>query len=285
MRLKFCQARKPPQPGGYATNDRDWRQNGGRRPGHRRHGGRAGQGGRPGVQRHPAATWRDCHPFPGNVSTVAMIQAIEVGPGPGPAGGKPVAFPFPPDRNRLGDPGFEDPIPGIAAARGQAAGRRHHALELHFLGPNRGGIWPETAFNIHADWGLPKPRTGKDACAPMRWRKTPTPRSIRTFPSAADAVSGFGLGAGGRSAWQGIRHAPRRFGRPVRDRNGRRGQGAGRASDRPVTNAGDYKQLSQTFTTSRRHRQGAVPSNGPRLAAGTRATSPTTIAHWPAQVK
>ena len=49
-----------------------------------------------------------------------------------------------------------------------------------------------------------------------------------------------------------------------------------------VTKAGDYKQLSQSFTTTARHRQGAVPAgHGHRLPLGPRATSPTTTAHWP----
>ena len=36
-------------------------------------------------------------------------------------------------------------------------------MEVPFLGPGQGGIWPETGFNVHAEWGLPKPRSGKDA--------------------------------------------------------------------------------------------------------------------------
>ena len=164
VRLKFCQAREASQPGGYATNVEI--------------GGKtvatdldiAATAG--GLGKAADLVFNDIRPqhgviairFLGSVSTIAMIQAIEVGPGPGPAGDKPVAFPFPPDRNRLGDPGFEVTIPGMAASGGQ--GRGAEALmpwNYRFLGPNQGGIWPETAFNIHADWGLPKPRTGKDA--------------------------------------------------------------------------------------------------------------------------
>ena len=44
----------------------DRRQISGHRHGHRRHGRRAGQSGRPGLQRHPAETWRDCHSFLGH---------------------------------------------------------------------------------------------------------------------------------------------------------------------------------------------------------------------------
>ena len=32
-----------------------------------------------------------------------------------------------------------------------------------FLGPNQGVVWHESGFSIHPDWGLPKPRSGKDA--------------------------------------------------------------------------------------------------------------------------
>ena len=44
--------------------------------------------------------------FHGSSGTIAMIQAIEVGPGPGGTGAKPVAFVFPPDRNLPGRSGL-----------------------------------------------------------------------------------------------------------------------------------------------------------------------------------
>ncbi len=92
VRLKFCQARKPPKPGGYATNvdfgdkavvrDMDVAAIAG------------------GLGRAADLVFDDIRPqhgviairFRGGAGSIAMIQAIEVGPGPGGAGAKPAAF-------------------------------------------------------------------------------------------------------------------------------------------------------------------------------------------------
>ncbi len=92
VRLKFCQARKPPKPGGYATNvdfgdkavvrDMDVAASAG------------------GLGKAADLVFDDIRPqhgviairFRGGAGAIAMIQAIEVGPGPGGAGAKPAAF-------------------------------------------------------------------------------------------------------------------------------------------------------------------------------------------------
>ena len=72
-----------------------------------------------------------------------MIQAIEIGPGPSPAGAKPVAFPFPPDLNRLVNPGFEQTIPGMAGKGGQHYGGSGDMVWNYlFLGPVKAAPGP-----------------------------------------------------------------------------------------------------------------------------------------------
>ena len=164
VRLKFCQARKPAQPGGYATN--------------------VEIGGKPvAVDMDIAATagglgkavdlvYNDVRPqhgviairFQGTVSTVAMIQAIEVGLGPSAVGDQPVAFPFPPDINRLRNPGFEDPMPGMGSNGGRGwGGTASMPWRYRFPGPGQGYICPESEFSVHPEAGLPKIHSGKDA--------------------------------------------------------------------------------------------------------------------------
>ena len=86
VRLKFCQAAATAKPGGEATSIDDPRHGGGDRHGHRRHRRRAGQGGGPGLQRHPPRAWRDRRPLLEPPRGQAMVQAIEVAPGPDPGG-------------------------------------------------------------------------------------------------------------------------------------------------------------------------------------------------------
>jgi hypothetical protein len=164
VRLKFCQARRPPQPGGYATNveinarpvvcDMDVAATAG------------------GLGKAVDLVFNDIRPqhgviairFLGTAGTIALIQAIEVGPGAASGGAKPVAVPFPPDRNRLSNPGFEEPLPGMSGSGGvNYSGTPRAAWSYRFLGPNSGVIWPESDFANHPECGRPKPRSGKDA--------------------------------------------------------------------------------------------------------------------------
>ena len=95
----------------------------------------------------------------------AMVQAIEVGPGPdrGPPGAAPVRFQFPPDMNLLANPGFEEGIPGAVGHEKQKPSVRTSHWSYRFLGPNQGIVWGESDFAKHPQSGLPKPRSGKQA--------------------------------------------------------------------------------------------------------------------------
>ena len=90
----------------------------------------------------------------------AIVQAIEVGPGNGGQGAKPVVrdIPWEPD---LVNAGFEDGVRGTTSSRGPTGG----GLGWHYIfkGKKRSYVWGETGFNIHPECGLPKPRTGKEA--------------------------------------------------------------------------------------------------------------------------
>jgi len=93
VRLKFCQARKPPRPGGYATSIQI-----GDRPVAADMDIAATAGG---LGKAVDLVVNDLRPqhgviaihFLGTAASVAMIQAIEVGPGDSAAGSKPVVFP------------------------------------------------------------------------------------------------------------------------------------------------------------------------------------------------
>ncbi len=190
--------------------------------------------------------------FQGTVSTIAMIQAIEVGPGPSAAGAKPVAFPFPPDINRLRNPGFEEPMPGMAGNGGRGyGGTASMPWNYRFLGPGQGGVWPESAFAIHPESGLPKPRSGKDALRTHAMEKdahTQVYQDVSVLPQTPYRASvwvqpvdlhgkGFGTHAGDSAGLCVIEM-----------------DAAGKVLvEHPkvaVTKAGDYTELSRTFTTT-----------------------------------
>jgi hypothetical protein len=94
----------------------------------------------------------------------AMVQAISVVPGREGAGAKPVSIQAAAAQTPgtlLRNPGFEEGGPmlvGSLGASAEAAGWRAVAA-----GPGQSYVWIESAYAIHPDWGLPKPRTGKEA--------------------------------------------------------------------------------------------------------------------------
>jgi len=93
----------------------------------------------------------------------AAVQAVEIGPGPGGPGARPICLPEP-ERvagNLLANPGFE------STAGGQL-GRLAHDVEAQgwhyvFAGPTQSFIWAESDYSIHPDWGLPEIRSGSQA--------------------------------------------------------------------------------------------------------------------------
>ncbi len=93
----------------------------------------------------------------------AIVQAIEVGPGAGGEGAKPICLP-PPDAeagNLLVNPGFEEGVTGTTGSHGSTGGGL--GWNYVFKGKQRSYVWGETGFKIHPECGLPKPRTGKEA--------------------------------------------------------------------------------------------------------------------------
>ncbi len=93
----------------------------------------------------------------------AIVQAIEVGPGAGGEGAKPICLP-PPDAeagNLLVNPGFEEGVAGTTGSNGSTGGGM--GWQYVFKGKKQSYVWGETGFKIHPQWGPPKPRTGKEA--------------------------------------------------------------------------------------------------------------------------
>ncbi|MGO8688760.1 MAG: malectin domain-containing carbohydrate-binding protein [Thermoguttaceae bacterium] len=252
VRLKFCQAHKPSEPGGYATNIEI---NG--RPAATDMDVAATAGG---LGKAVDLVFNDIRPqhgviavrFLGSPGTIAMIQAIEVGPGPAGEGAKPVAFPFPPDRNRLGDAGFEEPMPGIIGVGGQGySGAARMPWNYLFLGPNQGVIFPESAYAIHPDWGSPKPHSGKDAVRTMAMEKDAHTQVYQDLAVVAQtsyrasvwvqAVDLHGKGFGA--------HAGDSAGLSVIELDAT-GKVLIEHPKAAVTKAGGYQQLSQSLTTT-----------------------------------
>lgn len=165
VRLKFCQTEASVQPGAYATNaaiadkqvatDMDIAAT----------AGGLGKGVdlvvndiRP---THGVIAIRFWHRYVGQ----AMVQAIEVGPGPdrGRPGAAPVRFRFPPNMNLLANPGFEEGLSGAVGRDKQNPLVRTSHWSYRFLGPNQGIVYGESAFVKHPQSGLPKPRSGTEA--------------------------------------------------------------------------------------------------------------------------
>ena len=130
-----------------------------------------------------------------------------------------------------------------------------------FLGPSQGVVWPESGLAIHPDWGLPKPRSGKDAMRTHAMEKdahtqvyqdvavlAQTPYRASVWVQSVDLHGkGFGTQAGDSAGLCVIEM-----------------DAAGKVLvEHPkvaVTKAGDYKELSQSFTTTPSIREGAVPA-------------------------
>jgi hypothetical protein len=251
VRLKFCQAAEPPQPGGYATNvelqgepvvaDMDIAATAGGL-------GKAVDLVFNGVQpKHGVIAIRFRHRFAGD----AMVQAIEVGPGDRPAGAKPVPFRFPPGMNYLGNPGFETSIPGATGTekRNPVVIGRHWSYR--FLGPNEGIVWHESAFTKHPQSGLPKPRSGKDAFRTHAMEKdvhTQVYQDVAARPATAYQAS----------VWvQGVDVRGKGFGKGAADSAGlcvlELGRGEKVLVQHPqeaVTKAGEFTEVTKTFTTT-----------------------------------
>ncbi|PIU95811.1 MAG: hypothetical protein CO096_17780 [Armatimonadetes bacterium CG_4_9_14_3_um_filter_66_14] len=90
----------------------------------------------------------------------AIIQAIEVGPGDGGPGAKPVVVDLPWEPE-LVNAGFEDGVAGATGSDGSTTGGL--GWTYVFQGKKRSYVWGETGFDIHPDWGPPMPRTAKEA--------------------------------------------------------------------------------------------------------------------------
>jgi hypothetical protein len=94
----------------------------------------------------------------------AICQALELAPGTGPAGDEP-RFLERPERsaadNLLVNPGFEAGFTGVVGRMGDTGATG--GWQYLFASPGRAYIFPESAYAIHPDWGLPVYHSGGEA--------------------------------------------------------------------------------------------------------------------------
>ncbi|HPD28372.1 MAG TPA: malectin domain-containing carbohydrate-binding protein [Phycisphaerae bacterium] len=188
----------------------------------------------------------------------AIVQAIQVGPGDGGRGAEPVSLPpasqpAPADRTGglLLNGGFEEGAVGDLGSLGKSGGG--HGWSYVFAGPTVSYIYPESAYSIHPEWGLPKFHSGKEALrthtdghghtvvyqdvSVVAERKYTASVWVRT-----DDLHGEGFGKdAGDSAGLIIQEIDKK----------------GKVTSHPkqaVRKAGDFQKVSFTFTTDKRTR-------------------------------
>jgi hypothetical protein len=92
----------------------------------------------------------------------AFLQALEIGPGKGGRGARPISAPTPKfTGNLLLNPGFEETSGGVAGPRGHRA--ESAGWKYEFDGPSQGYAWQERDYEQHPDWGLPEFHSGRGA--------------------------------------------------------------------------------------------------------------------------
>lgn len=250
VRLKFCQAVQPPSPGAFATTIAI---NGEERVEDMDIAATAGGLGKAVdlvfdqiAPRNGVIAVRLRHRFGGN----AMVQAMEVGPGPSPPGAKVVRFDFPPDVNHLANPGFEDGVEGAVGQNGAVASAGHGWL-CRFLGPNAGIVWGESAFVQHPQSGLPKPRTGKEALrthAQHHDAHTQVYQEVPVMPRTAYRASVWAQGVNVRG--KGFGTTPNDSATLVVEELDAAGNVLAKHSSPSITRSADFQELASLFTTS-----------------------------------
>jgi len=180
----------------------------------------------------------------------AIVQAIEIGPGPGGEGAKPICLP-PPDAeagNLLVNPGFEEGVAGVVGSNGSTGGGM--GWEYVFRGKKQSYVWGETGFKIHPQWGPPKPRTGKEALRThtdadghnVVWQDVEVAPNAKYRASAwvkAADLHGKGFGTG-KADSAGI----------IIEELDEKGKAILTHPKAALAKPGDYAEVATTFTTS-----------------------------------
>jgi len=92
----------------------------------------------------------------------AFVQALEIGPGRGGKGTKPISVSAATTTgNLLLNAGFEDTVAGLPGGSGVNVPLAE--WNCQFLGPSPSYIWQEADYEQHPDWGLPEFHAGKGA--------------------------------------------------------------------------------------------------------------------------
>jgi hypothetical protein len=201
----------------------------------------------------------------------AFVQALEIGPGHGGKGARPVSAPAPPpEGNLLLNPGFEETSAGLVGGAGTVAPLADWTVE--FLGPAQSYAWQEADYARHPDWGLPQFHAGKGALR----THTDTAGHTRIYQDV-EVQPGRAYVA---SVW--LRAADLRgkgFGQSPKDSAGlviweldSAGQVVRQHDKAELKTAGPYTRLERTFTTTARTAQ-------VRFILDTRIHCPYTEGH------
>lgn len=92
----------------------------------------------------------------------AFLQALEIGPGRGGSGARPISAPAPdPDGNLLLNPGFEETRQGRTGGPGATGVLADWHYQFADATPSY--LWQELDYQQHPDWGLPEFHTGQGA--------------------------------------------------------------------------------------------------------------------------
>lgn len=194
--------------------------------------------------------------FSNTLGGEAIVQAIQVGPGDGGQGAAPVVLqlapaskPVSPDGNLLSNGSFEQGVPGDLGSMGKTGGG--NGWQYLFAGASVAYIFPESAYAIHPEWGLPVLKHGKEAIRThtngrghtLIWQDVEVKPDTRYTAAAwvrADDLHGKGFGADpGDSAGLWIQEFDEKGGLVV---------------DHPkkaVTTRCDFTRLEHSFTTGK----------------------------------
>ncbi len=192
----------------------------------------------------------------GEAGAEAIVQAIEVGPGDGGEGAKPVQARMPAgagkaeedDKNLLSNGGFEKGFDGQVGSLGRnGASRSWHYV---FASARRCYIFPESAYNIHPELGEPMFHSGKEA---IRTHTDGNGHTILLQELKVEPETGYKA-----SAWcQTVDLDGKGFGVAASDAAklivqevDTNGQTATVHSSKPIVAAGDFQEVALEFKTT-----------------------------------
>lgn len=177
----------------------------------------------------------------------AILQAVEVAPGEGGEGARPVTGRVAEAAadSRLRNGGFEEGGPtalGRMGASGEGGGWR-----VLFAGARQSYAWIESAYAIHPDWGLPEFHEGKEALRTHTDGEGHTLiyQDARVTPGSGYRASAWALGRDLHG--QGFAHAPGDQAVLRVQQLSAEGAVLAESASEPLTEAGPWRELTLRF--------------------------------------